>query len=49
MCMSLYRIGLILEKKLSFNILGATFLARKSSHRREKQPVLGPGIYLWIQ
>ena len=25
-----------------FNFLGADFLAPKSSHRREKQPVLGP-------
>ena len=30
-------------KKLLFNFLGAHFLAPKSGHRREKQPVLGPG------
>ena len=31
-----------LGKKIVFKFLGADFLAPKSSHRREKQPVLGP-------
>ena len=31
-----------LGKKLFFNFLGANFLAPKSSHRHEKQLVLGP-------
>ena len=33
----------MLEKKKNFNFLGASFLAPKSGHRREKQPVLGLG------
>ena len=35
-----------LGKKKIFNILGADFLAPKCSHRREKQPVLGPSSLL---
>ena len=31
-----------LAQKLFFNFLGFDFLAPKSSHRCEKQPVLGP-------
>ena len=31
-----------LAQKLFFNFLGVDFLAPKSSHRCEKQPVLGP-------
>ena len=39
-----------LGKKQFFNFLGADFVAPKSGHQREKQPVLGPaynqfGIY----
>ena len=30
-----------LGKKLFFNFMGADFLAAKSGHRREKQPLLG--------
>ena len=30
--------------KLFFNFLGANFLAPKSDHQREKQPVLGDGL-----
>ena len=48
MCMSLYRIELILEKIFK-KFLGVDFLAPKSSHRREKQPVLGPGSIYFIQ
>ena len=33
-----------LEKRF-FNFLGADFLALKSSHQHEKQPVLGPGTF----
>ena len=40
--MNLERIELILEKKLFFNFLGTDFLAPKSAHGREKQPLLGP-------
>ena len=40
MCMSLARIELVLEKKLFFDFLGADFVAPKSDHRRDKQPVL---------
>ena len=43
-----------LRKKLFFNFLGADFLAPKTGHRREKQPVLEPvctfklqQIYMW--
>ena len=42
MYMNLERIELILEKKLFFNFLGNDFLAPKSAHGREKQPLLGP-------
>ena len=42
--MSLVRIELVLEKKLFFNFLGANFVAPKSDHRRDKQPVLA--LYL---
>ena len=39
-----------LGKKLFFNFLGADFLAPKSSHRLEKQPVLGPDFKpVWKQ
>ena len=38
--MSLARIELVLEKKLFFDFLGADFVAPKSDHRRDKQPVL---------
>ena len=37
-----------LGKKLFFNFLGADFLAPKSGHRREEQPVLGLGNILLI-
>ena len=33
-----------LGKKLFLNFLGDDFLATKSSHRRGKQPVLGPNL-----
>ena len=32
------------QKKLFFNFLGADFVAPKSSHQHEKQPVSGPDI-----
>ena len=35
-----------LGKKLPFHFLGADFLAPKSSHRCENQPVLGPVCHL---
>ena len=40
MCMSLYRIQLILEK-IVFHFLGANFLAPNSSQQLEKQHVFG--------
>ena len=36
-----------LGKKLFFNFLGADFVAPKSGHRREKQPVLQLGKGHW--
>ena len=34
--------------KKFFNFLGANFLMPKSSHQREKQPVLGPVCHVQV-
>ena len=38
-----------LGKNLTFDFLGADYLAPKSAHRREKQPVLGPASVFWFK